>query len=168
MNATSVASRRRWVIGGLVTALLVIGVFVWLRLAGGQRATLRDVPAEDEAKRAGREVRYNATISLAAIGSKKVRLDLLAEMLDEDKQLRNCWVKQGGRTVSDEDVARQTILTTLKAIVDWHDKLDVPGTFGRNNPKVQKIYTAIRHLAADSQFPDLQKAAEQVRRQLDL
>jgi hypothetical protein len=156
----------------MVVVLALLGtaaLVVWIRLGGLKPPQPKEIKQPDsENSRAGREIRYNATISLAAIGSKKVRLDLLAEMLDEDKQLRFFWVKlQDGRTVSDEAAARQAILNTLKAIVAWHRKLDVARTFGEDNPKVQKVYAAIRRLR-DSSNAVLQKQAQEALEELHL
>jgi len=67
----------------------------------------------------GLKVRYNATVALARKGSAKTRLDVLAEMLDEDKQRENFRLKRDdGQEVADESTISITLVTALKAIVE--------------------------------------------------
>jgi hypothetical protein len=69
----------------------------------------------------GLKVRYNATVALARKGSAKARLDVLAEMLDEDKQRENFRLKRGdGQEIADESTVSLTLVTALKAIVELH------------------------------------------------
>jgi hypothetical protein len=95
----------------------------------------------------GWEVRYNATIALARRGSKVVPFDLLAEMLDEDRQMKNFRARlQDGRNVPDEAAARRTVLNTLKAFADWHKHADTVRAVGTSNPGLQQVYAAIDKL----------------------
>jgi hypothetical protein len=73
----------------------------------------------------GWEIRYNATLTQAGLGDPQVRLEVLREMLDEQRQLRNFRAKlQDGREVPDEVAARRTVLSALKAVRDWHKHAD--------------------------------------------
>src|SRR5207247_2332274 len=69
----------------------------------------------------GWEVRYTATRVLAHHGSAKIRLDVLCEMLDERRQLRNFQAKLAdGRVVPDEAAAAEEVVIALKAVSEWH------------------------------------------------
>jgi hypothetical protein len=70
--------------------------------------------------------------------------------------------------VSDEATARKTILNALKAFMTWHKKQESAGTLHRDDPAVQKIYTAIRRLEKESPNTVLRKEAEQVAESLKL
>src|SRR5262249_5156598 len=81
--------------------------------------------------RPGFEIRYNATVALARRGSDQIkdRLPVLAEMLDEELQLRNPWqrVKEGklvpySEGMPDAVAARTDVESSLKAIVELHRK----------------------------------------------
>jgi hypothetical protein len=152
---------------GLLAGLAGLILFIWLRLPAATKPI--EVSAESENRRQGREIRYNATLSLAVIGSDKVRLDLLREMLDEDKQLKYAWVKlKNGQTVSDEAAGRKTVLNALKAFVEWHDKVKAGKRSGLKNKKVEEIYAAIRHLAVDSPNGVVRKEAKDAAKALNL
>jgi hypothetical protein len=145
--------------GGLVAALAAVVAVIWLRWPG---QTLPPEPPGDLRPSArGWKIRYNANVSLAAIGSDKVRLDLLREMLDENQQLVNFRVKlQNGKDVPDENGARSAILTTLRAITEWHKKRDVRQAYRADRDKLDKVYAAIAALAEKSPNPVVQSAAK--------
>jgi hypothetical protein len=167
MRQGSFLSKRGWVVLALLAGLAGVVLLVWLRLPAPR--TPKEVPAGNETELAGRQIRYHATLSLAVLGSKKVRLDLLLEMLDEDKQLKYCWVKlSNGKTVSDEAAARGFILNTLKAFVEWRGKVDVAKLEPEKQTKVKEIYTAIKHLAADSPNPVVREEARKAEKALKL
>jgi hypothetical protein len=108
-------------------------------------------------------VRYNATQTLARRGSAQMPLDVLAEMLDEDQQLRNFRVRLAdGKEVANESAARQTVFDALKAVGDWHKHKAVVQAVG-NNPDLQRVYAAIDKL---TQNPNavLRKEAESVKK----
>jgi hypothetical protein len=67
------------------------------------------------------EVRYNAAGALARRGSPRVRLDLLADMLDEERQLHNFRFKgKNGADHPDEGTARTTVIDALQAVAELH------------------------------------------------
>jgi hypothetical protein len=69
------------------------------------------------------EIRYNAAVALARRGSDRVRLDLLAELLDIERQLRNFHTDpKKGPVVADVDTAHTAVLSGLKAIAELHHK----------------------------------------------
>ena len=71
----------------------------------------------------GLSIRYQAAVALARRGSSKARLDLLAEMLDEDLQRQNFYLKRkDGQEVPDEGAARTTLDNALKAVVKLYEK----------------------------------------------
>jgi hypothetical protein len=72
------------------------------------------------------------------------------EMLDENKQLKNFRLKlKDGRDVPDEAGARKTLINTLRAVAEWHRKLDVAKAFGPDYKPLQKLHAAIDNLAAN-------------------
>ena len=72
------------------------------------------------------EIQYNAVRALAHRGSPKIEqkhLDLLAEMLDEQKQLQNFRIQlKDGKDVPDVAEALTTVEAALKALADLHAK----------------------------------------------
>jgi hypothetical protein len=67
-------------------------------------------------------IMLNATIAMARRGSDEVSTGRLAEMLDEDK-LRTQFVREDVNTekpVADDGVVVQTVVNTLKAVVELH------------------------------------------------
>jgi hypothetical protein len=69
----------------------------------------------------GLAIRFNANIALARRGSPKVRLDVIAEMLDERALRENFRVKvKGGEDVPDEEIVANTLDATLRAISELH------------------------------------------------
>jgi hypothetical protein len=99
----------------------------------------------------GWEIRYNATLALARRGSSHVRLDVLREMLDENRQMRNFRTHlQDGRNVPDDAAARRTVVNALQAFRDWHQHKDAVKAVGKDHPDLQLIYAAIDTLAKDA------------------
>jgi hypothetical protein len=96
----------------------------------------------------GWETRYNATLALARRGLSSVPFAILAEMLDEDRQMKNFRARlQDGREVPDEAAARRTVLNALKAFADWHQhKRNPVGVVGKKSPGLQRVYAAIDKL----------------------
>jgi hypothetical protein len=67
------------------------------------------------------DVRYNAAVALARHGSERARVDLLAEMLDEDRLRQNLRIKpEGGPEGPDEEAVEKTLVNGLKAIAELH------------------------------------------------
>ena len=96
----------------------------------------------------GWEIRYQATTTLARRGSTQVPFALLAEMLDEDRQMKNFRAKlQDGREVPDEAAARRTVLSALKAVLEWHKHKAAVQAVGPSDPGLQRVYAAIDKLA---------------------
>jgi hypothetical protein len=111
----------------------------------------------------GWETRYNATVALARRGSPVVRLDVLREMLDEQRQMRNFRSPLAdGRTVPDEAAARRTVLNALKAVRDWHHHAEAVKAVGPDSPQVKALYAAVDRLA-DSPNAALSSAAQELR-----
>jgi hypothetical protein len=103
--------------------------------------------AEDLPSPPGWKVRYSAAIALARRGSAHVPLDLLREMLDEERQLKNCRVRlKDGREVPDEGEARRIVVNALKAVVAWHEHADAVRSLGAD-PRLQAVYSAVDRLA---------------------
>jgi hypothetical protein len=99
----------------------------------------------------GWEIRYTATQVLAVRGSSKIPLDILREMLDEGRQLRNFQVKLAtGKTTADEGAAQQEVLVALKAVAAWHSHADAVKAVGPDNPDLQKLYQAVDKLKHSS------------------
>jgi hypothetical protein len=95
----------------------------------------------------GWDTRYNATLALARRGSDAVRLDILAEMLDENRQFRNFRTRlKDGREVADVAAAQQTILGALKAAREWHQHPKAVKAVGVTNHQLQMLYVAIDRL----------------------
>jgi hypothetical protein len=98
----------------------------------------------------GWEVRYNATLALARRGSSRVPLDILREMLDEQKQMRNFRTTlKDGRDVADGAAARRTVVNALKAVRDWHKHPEAVRAVGPDNPRLRMVYAAIDRLVED-------------------
>jgi hypothetical protein len=72
--------------------------------------------------RPGRQVCYNATVALARRGSSKTRLDMLAEMLDEDKLREVFRLRKDGADVAEDDAVNQTIVVALETIAEMHNR----------------------------------------------
>jgi hypothetical protein len=165
MNQTSSVSMRRWIVFGVTALLVGVVVLIYVRWPGAQIPA--EPPADVKPSPKGWQIRYNANLALAVKGSKQVRLDLLREMLDEQKQLKNFRVRlQSGQEVPDETGARRTVLNTLKAIAEWHQKLDVVKALGADNQALAKVYGAIDDLAQNSPNIVVRQEAERTRQAL--
>lgn len=69
----------------------------------------------------GLGIRYTAMVALARRGSDKVRLPVLAEMLDEAEQTKAFRRRQkDGSEVADEGAAYESIVNTLRAAAELH------------------------------------------------
>ena len=111
--------------------------------------------------RPGWEIRYTATRVLALRGSAKIPLDILCEMLDEGRQLRNFQVKlKNGKIISDEAAAQQEVVIALKAVTEWHGHADAVKAVGSENPQLQKLYSAVEKLKHSSSNVIRTKAQE--------
>jgi hypothetical protein len=161
-NAPVSASKIGWLVVALVLGLVAVAVIALLRGSGAP------VPVEPSAavkpSPRGWQIRYNATLALCVKGSKQVPLKELLEMLDENKQLKNFRVKlKDGRDVPDETGARKTVLNALKAIAEWHKKLDVARAYGRENRSLKKVYAVVADLAENSPNAVVRQEAERTR-----
>jgi hypothetical protein len=96
----------------------------------------------------GWKIRYNAAGALARRGSADTPWEILLEMLDENRQLRNFRVElQDGKVAADEAAARLTMVYALRAIADWHKKQqDRPKEVA---PELAKVYAAVDKLASN-------------------
>ncbi len=112
---------RRWLIGLCLLSLI----------GGCQKAAPTVKLSEGRRSPAGFEIRYNAAVALARMGSDhaKERLDVLTEMLDEEQQLRNFRTTivdgkevQENQARPDPVAARTAVESALKAIVELHRK----------------------------------------------
>src|SRR5262245_57937639 len=112
------------------------------------------------ASRPGWEVRYNAVIALARLGSERIKdeeaWEALQEMLDEDQQLRNFKHQlPDKREVSEAGSAHATVITTMQAIGELHRRkpdLDLSGL----KPAIQKL-TQSRNLAVNTEAKRIQQ-----------
>lgn len=108
----------------------------------------------------GWEVRYNAAASLGRIGSGKTPWPVLAEMLDEQQQMRNFRVKlDSGKVVPDEAAARLTVISALKAVKQWHEKQTATITPAA---EMAAVYDAVERLVS-SPIVEVKKQAEEAR-----
>jgi hypothetical protein len=97
--------------------------------------------------RPGWEIRYTATRVLANHGSPKIRLDVLCEMLDEQRQLRNFQAKlSDGRVVPDEGAAAEEVVIALRAVSEWHKHSAAVQAVGSDSPQMQKLTRAVEKL----------------------
>ncbi len=113
----------------------------------------------------GWEIRYNAAATLARLGKSSVPLEVLAEMLDEERQKRNFRLPAtGGRMVVNEEEALTAVLVALKAVAAWYAHPDAVRAVGLDNPKLQKLQRALDKLA-NSSNPVVRTRAQEVRLQ---
>jgi hypothetical protein len=95
----------------------------------------------------GWEIRYTATRVLANHGSPKIRLGVLCEMLDEQRQLRNFQAKlTDGRVVPDEGAAAEEVVIALRAVSEWHKHSAAVQAVGPESPQMQKLTRAVEKL----------------------
>jgi hypothetical protein len=132
--------------------------------AGCQKAPPPPTATEGPRNAPGFEIRYNATLALARMGSDRIveRFDVLKEMLDEEQQLRSFRkrIDKDGHLLPEDKApldpvaARTTVETALKAIAELH----------RKNPKLDlsPLLPAIENLT-HSDNPVLKTEAERTR-----
>jgi hypothetical protein len=109
----------------------------------------------------GWEVRYNAAWALARLGSAHVPWPQFHEMLDEQRQMRNFRAQlDDGRNVPDEAKARETVLSALRALAEWHGKQKAAPP-----PSAERdaVYAQIDRLAAVSPIVQVKVEAEKTR-----
>jgi hypothetical protein len=110
----------------------------------------------------GWQIRYNAAGALARRGSASVPWNVILEMLDEDRQMRNFRVQlQDGRVAPDEGAARLTVVSALRAIADWHKK-QKDGAH-EVSPDLAKVYAQVDKLARTSVM-EVRSQAENARK----
>jgi hypothetical protein len=167
MSSELLRSRRLWILLALVAITVGAGLFIWFRWPSPPEPREVSNPLSERVRLA-REIQYNATVSLAARGSTEVRLDLLREMLDEEKQLNTFTVKlKNGKTVSDEALARKTILNALKAIRAWHNKVKMSDLSEKQKKELKKVHVAIDQLAEDSSVAPIRQEAKQTQKAIE-
>jgi hypothetical protein len=112
-------------IAGIVVIVLLFGV------SGCRRPAAAPATEQGPRNAPGFEIRYNATIALAHMGSDhiKERLDILQEMLDEQQQLRSFRQRiVDGKLLPENEAppdpvaARTAVEAALKAIAELHRK----------------------------------------------
>jgi hypothetical protein len=106
----------------------------------------------------GWEIRYNAAAALARLGSSDVPWPIVAEMLDEDQQMRNFRVRlETGQVVPDEAAARLTVINGLKAVKAWHEKRKNETAVSTD---LQRVHAAVARLTGRP-IVELKKLAEE-------
>ena len=116
----------------------------------------------------GWAVRYNASTALARRGTKALPCDVVAEMLDEDQQLRKYMVTApDGTKTLDEQAARRTVFNTLKAMQDWVKHADAVAAVKTGNAAAwQRVVAAIDKLT-HSENAVLRQEAETLKQKID-
>jgi hypothetical protein len=116
-------------VGLALAVLLTLGVItmVGLGVANRWRSAPAAQPPPGPVNEAGWEIKYNAAQALARRGSLKTPLDVLEQMLDEERQRRSARItidqgKQGKKEVPYEPMAQETVLAGLRALVVLHQK----------------------------------------------
>ena len=114
----------------------------------------------------GWHVRYAAALALARAGSDNVPFDVLAQMLDEDLQMRN-WlvVKDDGKVFTDEQEARRMVFNALRGVADWHKHKEAVDKVGKGNPGLQRVYAAVERLTHSTNSA-LQQEAETIKQKI--
>jgi hypothetical protein len=108
----------------------------------------------------GLKIRYNATVALARRGSDQVRLSVLREMLDLNRQQENFRLKRkDGQIVPDEATVTVTVTTALAALAEMHRRKP-----GRD---LSDFYPTVEELAKNSN-PALRSEALRTQAALDL
>ncbi|MBL8795973.1 MAG: hypothetical protein JNM56_18875 [Planctomycetia bacterium] len=126
---------------------LRISTLFLLLIGGCQKAPELAPPPSAATGGVRLEIQYNAIRALAYRGSDAMkdpgRLDVLAEMLDEQKQLQHFRLKlKDGRDVPDQGEAQTTVESALKAIAALHRK--------RPEIDLSRLYPAIEQVAQGS------------------
>jgi hypothetical protein len=112
----------------------------------GILSRLAQTPDDGESSTQAREVRYNAAVALARRGSARARLDLLQEMLDEERQRQNFRLPaKDGHDAADEATAQTTVLNALKATAEVHRL--------RPDQDLSSLYPAVERLAHSPAVP---------------
>lgn len=106
----------------------------------------------------GWQIRYNATRALAHRGSSRVPLDILAEMLDEEQQMRNNIAVHDGKRVVDEASAHFIVIGGLKAVRAWHKFPDAVAA--ANHADLRQVQHAVERLV-QSGNPAVQAEAKE-------
>jgi hypothetical protein len=117
----------------------------------------------------GWEVRYNAALALARRGSDKLPIHIIAEMLNEELQMRNFRVKlPDGKDVPDEAAARRTVLNALEALVEWHKSKSAVATVAKEQPdSLRRTYAAVNRLTQSTNAV-LREEAEKAKKNLGI
>ncbi|HZT80443.1 MAG TPA: hypothetical protein VFA26_09480 [Gemmataceae bacterium] len=114
-----------------------------------------DQPTRPVTSAPGLRVRYNATVALARRGSDKVRLSLLKEMLDEQKQLESHRIRRkDGSETPDPATACETVKNALQAVVELHRKrpnLDLSGLSESVEKLAHSDNREVQHRAKEAQ-----------------
>lgn len=125
---------------------------------------VQDSLAKMEPSKPGWEVRYNAVMALARRGSTKLPIDVLAEVLDEKQQMRNFMGKTPeDEVVVDEQAARVTVLSGLKALEKWVANKDAVKAVQTENAKGYEQLRAAVDKLTQSPSPVLRQRAEAVK-----
>jgi hypothetical protein len=150
---TGLVSRGLLLLGMILILVTFVG-FIVLRPAD-TAARADATVAQRDMSTPGWEVRYNATEALARRGSARLPLYVLAEILDEDQQMRNfLFTTADGNQFVDETAARRTVLSGLKALAEWLKHKDAVNAVATNDA-AQLVLAAVPSAA----FPMTAEAA---------
>jgi hypothetical protein len=124
---------------GLLLAVVVAGVAGIVFLGWWNHAAAPAASPTGAGSAPGWEVRYNATLALARRGSDKVRLDVMEEMLDPDRQMQNFRTRpKNGPETTDERGACEAVVGALDRLVELHQQR--PGLdLSEVHPAVEKL-----------------------------
>ncbi len=120
-------------------------------------------PTVAVSKPPGLQIQYNAAVALARFGAKDVRLDMLKDMLDENK-LKKAFVlrpRERGRDGDasedrpNDEVVGQTLTNALKAVAELHGL--------RPDMDLSSLKPAVDALASGSGNPAVRVEAEKTR-----
>ena len=110
---------------------------------------------------AGLQIQYNAAVALARFGAKDVRLDMLKDMLDENKLKKEFVLRPRDRDGDasedkpNDEVVGQTLTNALKAVADLHGL--------RPEMDLSSLKPAVDALASGSGNPAVRIEAEKTR-----
>jgi hypothetical protein len=104
----------------------------------------------------GLQIRFNAAVAQARMGSKAARLDLLQDMLDENYLRQNLILRprKGGDDRPNAEVIGQTLLNALKAVAELHRQ--------RPEMDLSKLTAAVYALAGSGNL-DVRTEAEKTK-----